>query len=146
MPVKEQFVVDASVIVKWFIREPDSEQALRLHDRYVKGEVQLHAPSLLEYEVLNALVHSRLFSLADLQDASRALLNYGIRLHVLDEERARTTVSLAIESGITVYDASYLALARERGCRFVTADGRLVKRMRDAKMDADISLLSEVES
>jgi len=40
---------------------------------------------------------------------------------------------LAIELDHPAYDCLYLALAVENGCRFVTADERLVKKIRRDK-------------
>ncbi len=55
-----EVVVDASVVVKWFVKEEGSEEALRLRDRYVEGEIQIIAPELITFEVLNALYFKRL--------------------------------------------------------------------------------------
>ncbi len=54
-------VVDASVVVKWFVREEYTGEPLRLRDAYVDGLVDLLAPYLLPMEVLNALKYSGRF-------------------------------------------------------------------------------------
>ncbi len=48
-------VVDASVVVKWLVEEEGSERALRLRDRYIDGKIEIIAPELITFEVLNAL-------------------------------------------------------------------------------------------
>jgi len=48
-------VADASVVAKWFLEEADSEPARRLRDDFLEGIVRLRAPSILPFEVLNAL-------------------------------------------------------------------------------------------
>ncbi|MFW6132130.1 MAG: type II toxin-antitoxin system VapC family toxin, partial [Candidatus Aminicenantaceae bacterium] len=52
-----QVVLDASVMLKWYLPDEKlSSDALELLDQYVSGEVEIVAPSLLEYEVVNGLV------------------------------------------------------------------------------------------
>ncbi|MBW1669419.1 MAG: type II toxin-antitoxin system VapC family toxin, partial [Deltaproteobacteria bacterium] len=51
----EKAVVDASVVVKWFVEEEGSEEALAIRRRYIEEEVEIVAPELIHFEVLNAL-------------------------------------------------------------------------------------------
>jgi len=39
-----EIVVDASVVVKWFVEEEGSEEALKLRDGYIDGEVEIAVP------------------------------------------------------------------------------------------------------
>ena len=48
-------VVDASIALKWTINETDSSTALALLADWTDREIEVHAPSLLVYEVTNAL-------------------------------------------------------------------------------------------
>jgi predicted nucleic acid-binding protein len=45
------FVVDSSVVVKWFVPEVSEAEALRVRD----GGTPLHAPNFLDVEVGNIL-------------------------------------------------------------------------------------------
>ena len=50
--MKDQFVVDSSVVIKWFDEtEEESRGALRLLEGFIQGEIQLIVPDLLFYEV-----------------------------------------------------------------------------------------------
>ena len=49
------YIIDASVVVKWFIPEEHSEPALRLKD----SDARLHAPAFLTLEVGNVLYKKR---------------------------------------------------------------------------------------
>jgi len=49
MPV---VVVDASVVVKWFVYEGNSDKALEIRDEYISGELKLIAPEIINFEVL----------------------------------------------------------------------------------------------
>jgi len=128
----EKVVADASVIVKWFIEESYSEKALVLRDMHVNGEIQLIAPSILPFEVLNALKYSNLFNEEELQEVANAISKYGFEYYNLRGELAEKTVELALENEITIYDASYIALAVLKKTKFYTADEKLIKKTKKA--------------
>ena len=52
-----EIVIDASVVVKWFIEENDSDKALLLRDRFIDGKVELYIPILLYFEVRLNIYH-----------------------------------------------------------------------------------------
>ncbi|MEM0309100.1 MAG: type II toxin-antitoxin system VapC family toxin [Thermofilaceae archaeon] len=121
-------VSDASVVVKWFIEEKWSEQALKLRDMHVSGQVTVAAPELLFFEVLNALRASRLFTEEELKMAANSLLNYRIERHQLSKPLAEKTVEVASRTRLTIYDAAYVALAVTLDTILYTADDEIVKK------------------
>ena len=123
-----KIVVDASVVVKWFLEEEFSREALRIRDDYVMRKVSIAVPSLLEYEVLNALKYSGVYSRDELREAGVALNKYGFKVYELEGRFKELTVELAVEEGVTVYDASYVALARMLEAPLYTADEELIER------------------
>ena len=48
-----KIVLDASVVAKWFIEEEDTEKAIEIRDKFVRGEIKILVPSLLIYEIGN---------------------------------------------------------------------------------------------
>lgn len=120
------FVIDASIAVKWVIEEDGTANALAL-----RGRTKLIAPELLVAECANifwkkaqrgeltkdeALFAARLVQASDVELLpTRALLEPATRI--------------AIELDHPAYDCLYIALAVERDCRFVTADGRLLRKL-----------------
>jgi len=125
-----EVVIDASVVVKWFVEEEGSEEALKVRDRYVEGEIQIIAPELITFEVLNALYFKRLFSEDELKQISEALEAYSFSLYPLRGEYARKAVEISYENDITLYDASYVALAIVRDTFAYTADEKLVRKLK----------------
>jgi len=122
-------VVDASVVVKWFVEEEYSREARMLRDAYIAGLLDLAAPSLLPYEVLNALRYSRLYTASELREIARILDDYQFTLHQLSGTYAEETAALAHEKDLTVYDAAYVALAERLGTVLYTADERLLRKL-----------------
>lgn len=131
-------MVDASVLVKWFIHEPGTDAALRVRDDFVAGDIDLHAPSHAPFEVLNALRYSPFCTEERCQQAQVALDRYGVAYHPLAGEMGRRAVHLAYTKDLSIYDAAYLALARELVGRVVTADSALA-----AAGGSDAVLLAE---
>lgn len=128
----EEVVVDASVITKWYVVEEFREEALRLRDDYIEGKFRLSAPSVMPFEVLNAIRCARKdVDVKVLSEIAGGLALYGIDLHGLHGEYAKRTVETTLENGITVYDASYVALAEHLNTTMYTADQKLIDKLKN---------------
>ena len=124
---KEKVVVDASVIVKWFLEEEFSDEALRLRNDHIRGIIAIAVPSLLEYEVLNALKYSGVYSLEELKEIGIALNKYGFEVYELEGKLKELTIKIAVKNNITIYDASYIALATHLNTTLYTSDKELTR-------------------
>ncbi len=120
-------VVDASVAIKWLVREEHSDKALGILRAWHDGEVTPAAPHLLPFEVANALHRKALRGQLSVGDAARMmsqLLGSRLQLHQTAELHARALeLARELQQG-AVYDAHYLALAEEFDCQLWTADQR----------------------
>ena len=123
-------VIDASIAIKWVVEEGGTDLALAL-----RQQARLIAPDLLVPECANILwkkVQRKELTKDEALLAARLLQSAEIELvptRALLEAAAR----LAIELDHPAYDCIYLALAVENECRFVTADERLVAKIRQDK-------------
>ncbi|MFX1501431.1 MAG: type II toxin-antitoxin system VapC family toxin [Promethearchaeota archaeon] len=124
-----EIVVDASVVVKWFIEENDSDKAIFLRDRYIDGKVELYVPPLLYFEVLNALKYSKLFKLEELEDAGESLENYGFKVIQIKDKLRKNMIKVAMEYNLSIYDALYLGLSIGLEKIFCTADEKIIKNL-----------------
>ena len=126
-------VVDASVAVKWFLREVHAEAAMRILD----PNHELIAPDLIWAEFGNVLWKRRRRGEITLATARAILLDF--KRYPIATMPVATLVEAALEiaDGLrqSVYDSLYLALAERRECRLVTAD----RRFRDAVMDSALA-------
>ena len=129
-----KIVVDASVVVKWFVEEKYSKEALMIRDSFIEGLVDIVVPSLLYFEVLNALKYSRAFGEDELKKVARILEDYQFTLYELEGAYAEKAVEIAMRKGITIYDASYVALALIEGVDLYTADEKLLTKTQDLKI------------
>ena len=115
-------VVDASVAVKWVVREEHSDCARSL------AGVRLEAPDLLLVECANIIWKKvRLGDLAPRDAAGRLdlLLRAPVAI-TASRELLAVALQLSLELKHPVYDCVYLALAQRRQIPLVTADRRLV--------------------
>jgi predicted nucleic acid-binding protein len=120
-------VVDASVVAKWFLEEEATLEARKLRDDFFEGLVQLRAPAILPFEVLNALRYHPRFPDRHLVEASRALDRAAILTVPLTGDFLERTVGIARDRELSIYDASYLALAALADCPLYTADEALLE-------------------
>jgi predicted nucleic acid-binding protein len=134
-------IVDASVAVKWFIDESDSEAAHLILDR---DEVLL-APDLLVVEVCNTAW--RRARIGDISQAQcRAIADRILQTPVGLRPTAplapsAATIALALDHAI--YDCFYLALAELEGARLVTADRRFLAKLPGTRWQDHAILLEQ---
>ena len=126
--MEKKIVVDASVVAKWYLIEEYSDNAIKLRNDYVRGLVQIIVPSLLEYEVLNALRYSGVYNLDELKKIGSSLNKYGFITYNLENDIKDLAIKLAFKENITIYDASYIALALKFNTLLYTADQELVTK------------------
>ena len=119
-----RIVIDASVVVKLVVDEPDSDAARGLaasgHD--------LYAPRLMASEVANTLWRKARVGEMERVDAGVAvawITDMPLRWND-DETISADAVRLALALDHPVYDCLYLALAYRVGATVVTADRRFV--------------------
>lgn len=138
-----KLVIDASIAIKWVVEEEGTESALAL-----RRQATLIAPDLLVPECVNILwkkAQRNELSRDEALFAARLLQSAEIEL-VPSRALMVAATRLALELDYPAYDCLYLALAIENDCKFVTADERLVNKLRQDKkslLRARIASLTE---
>jgi len=136
-------VLDTSVIIKWFHEEneEDVEAALILRKAYADGFLTVSVPDLLFYEFANTLRYKNNLSFEDGIEKLRDLSSIGLEVHSMDWELTEAMFRLSLDRGLTIYDATYLALADRLSATLVTADRSVFQK---AKGGHSVMLLSEL--
>jgi len=123
------FVLDASVTMAWAFREELTPFAERLLTDLVAGEALV--PAIWPLEVANVLLVSERRGRINRVDVARfteLLFGMPIRVHAATEGIAfEEALPLARDTGLSVYDASYLELAGRLGLPLATLDAALVR-------------------
>jgi predicted nucleic acid-binding protein len=135
------FIVDASVALKWFVAETDSLVA----DEISASNHRLFAPRLILTEVANALgrkAMSGLMSAAEARAYIRSLSQYFDGLLAVDG-----FIEPALENACAIrhpiYDLIYLEAARSLGAQLVTADRRFTAKIAGTDLARHVMLLSD---
>lgn len=136
---RPSFVVDASVVLKWFSQadEEDLKAALRLREDYRKRDIDLLAPELLICEAANVLRYMDVVE--DVIEKAVASLFAMDFLVPVGKDTMTEALKLARRFDVTVYDAVYFALALGCGCRMVTADRQFIRKLTDIPIALHIS-------
>ncbi len=123
--VENAWIVDASIAIKWFMpleREPDGELARR-----AIGRLPMRTTALAVHEVGNVLTIHSGWPAERIASAFDLLAEICGEPLPLEAEDLKATAELALEHGLTFYDASYAAIARRLGRRLISADADLLE-------------------
>jgi len=134
-------VIDASVLIKFYIPEILSDRAERLLAKVEKKDIDLVAPDFIYPEAGNILwKKQRLKELtrSEVEEITDAILSLPLKIEAL-KSLLLLAVDIAIAYGMTVYDASYLSLAKVYETTLITADRKLVDAL--AKTDLKDSVI-----
>ena len=127
-----EFVVDASVVVKWFLPESHSDKADALLQRFISDGLELTAPDHLIAEVGNTLwkrsVRRKEISVAEADESYSDFLSLQLPLEA-SSAIAEKAFNLAVLENHSVHDTLYLALALERSCELITADKKFTNKV-----------------
>jgi predicted nucleic acid-binding protein len=123
------WVIDASVLIKFFIPEILSEKAEELNTQVGEGSLRLLAPDLIFVEAgtiiwkkhrMKELIPSEAKEIID------AIVALPLEI-VASKALMPLAVDIGLAYGITVYDALYVSVAKIHESILVTADRKLVE-------------------
>ncbi len=124
-------VIDASVLIKFFIPEILSEKAEELNAQVGEGSLRLLAPDLIFAEVGNIIWKKHRMKeliLSEAKEITDAIVSLPLEI-VASKALMPLAVDVGLVYGITVYDALYVSLAKIHETILVTADRKLVEVM-----------------
>ena len=124
-------VFDASIIIKWFRDEDNSEAAFLLKDKHIRGEDVIAVPDLLFYEIVNVLRYQKSINENDLDGILDILIEMEVHIFTVSPHEFKEVFRFARTHEISVYDAAYVVLAQKLNCAFVTADKKLYRKLKD---------------
>lgn len=123
----ENIVVDASFLLSVLI--PGEEEIGNLSEvfkQYEKNKVRFVAPKILKYEVYNVIRTARVNKNMTQKLADEILDRFDEMEIIYLDVNFRKTFYLAIEYGLSFYDASYLHVSKENGYKLASLDKRLL--------------------
>lgn len=120
-------IFDTSVAVKWFFPESGKDKALNLKDRHLAGEIQLCTRELFLYEFTSCL---RNYTPVKIEEkhfflAIKGVQALGLKIYPLEYTELGELFTISRKLGLSVYDCSYLLLAKRLKVPLYTADKKL---------------------
>ncbi len=136
----ERYVVDASVAAKWFLKDSFEDHVDLAEEVLIDGlagDIELHAPRIMSYEVCRLLWKACLTPSADKKskrldkDTACSCIETFFDLPVAPAEataqEAIDSLGLGVQFWKNFYDMTYLRLAETLRCRVLTADEKLLR-------------------
>ncbi len=134
MPGSPRYLLDSNVIAKWFVQEEDSDRAIEIRDLFIEKRVRVSTISLARYELGNVLWKHPSKTAAIVREDFESLSDMAIpTLDIVNPQVLAQIFQAARNLGITFYDASYVVAAAVSRTVLVTADGKLLGRLKDRK-------------
>lgn len=118
---RQKKIVDASIALKWFLKEENSDKAERLLNLHIESDILLVIPELFFYEVINGLGYKKATP-ENLKKAVTDLFDLQLHCENISEKIMIRTAEISLEYNLTIYDATYMALAEKLNAKLVTAD------------------------
>jgi predicted nucleic acid-binding protein len=128
-------VVDASVIVKWFLRdEPLFTEAASVFADWTAGRWSLSGPGHLPFEVTGAILRAERSGRLPRLESQAAIDSFApLAERVIIASPASIIAGasrLALSLNVGFFDACYLQVARDLGVRLLTADEAFYRQTR----------------
>jgi len=123
---RQKKVIDASICVKLFADEENSDKAFKLIERYNNEEIVLIAPSLIFLETLNALKYKKFDKFA-LEKSNRDMFDFQFEIIDVDKDILEISIRLSNQHNLSIYDSFYAAISEKYNAELVTADDKLSK-------------------
>jgi predicted nucleic acid-binding protein len=126
-----RYVLDSNVALKWVLPEADSAKAIQIRDEFLIGIHELLAPDVFIGEVGHSLTHLERGGLLLPAEGARKFSDILAALPDISPSLPISTRAYGISSSARhgYYDCLYVALAEREGCRFLTADAKLISNL-----------------
>jgi len=122
-------VVDASMVLAWLLPDERETMVNRIFTAYRQKKSHIYAPKLLIYELMNGLKSAILRKRIDWLKAKQAIKVFKqMKFELIDQSgEEETIIKLANKLSLSVYDASYVALAKKFKLKLLSLDKKLAK-------------------
>lgn len=123
-------VVDTSIVYKWVREEDTRHLSLEILYNYLSGKEKVIVPDILLYELANVLAHKTELTIKDIQEAWNLFIDFNVPIFVPTPNFLKKCLKFAKKYQVSVYDASYAVLAKEKKCDLITSDDKFVKKVK----------------
>lgn len=121
----KRYVIDASFLLSFLLPDERLPQITKIIEDFEKGTIDLYSSPLLPYEIHNGLKMATIrkrITPTQARELGKAILRWDI---VYESPSFDSILALALEHNITVYDASYVLIAKTKHMHLLTLDKQL---------------------
>lgn len=140
----DTYVIDTSVVLKWFNQENESNvgTAYQIYKDMSENEIVLLVPNILVIELINALKKGKNMSVATIKKSIQDIFS----LPLVIKEPTQTILELTAEImdtyGIAAYDALFVATAKDADCKLISDDSKAHGKI----LDGTIIMLDQYQA
>jgi len=136
-------VFDTSAVIKWFLKEKDSEKCREIRNLHIEGKVEIHSVDFMLVELSNVLRYAKGISKQDVVEAIEAIKALDIKL-VSMQKLLKDAIDRSFTYNLTVYDALYIALSEKLEAPLITYDMEILQAFEKAiKASEYLTLVSK---
>lgn len=123
-------IIDSSVVFKWFDKgEIDSKKALELLHPHLINKNSISVPELILYELANSWSTKSKLSIREVLDNIKLLKKYNLKVNPVNFQLLYKASKFSKKYKVSVYDAIYAVLAKEKKCELITADNKFADKV-----------------
>lgn len=122
------YILDASFMLAFLLPDEYIKEVEIIFQKYKVGEINFISPHLLPFEVVNGLKYALRSKRIDLKTATNLISDFLIYQFIFQRVEMEEVLKLSLDQNLTVYDASYLYLAKTLSAPLLTLDNDLKKK------------------
>jgi predicted nucleic acid-binding protein len=129
----ETYVVDTSVVVKWFNQQNESkvEIAHQIYNDMLDNLIVLIVPSLLPIELINVLKKGKNIPVAAIKKSVPDLFSLPLVIKEPSQTILEHTAKIMEAYNIAAYDALFVATAKDENCKLISDDTKAHGKITD---------------
>lgn len=121
------YILDASFILAFLLPDEQVERVDDIFMRYQEGVINFISSPILPLEVINGLKYTLARGRINKQTALNLIQDFlMVKINIIDIDLEKT-FKISLNSNQSVYDASYLYLAKKQKMELLTLDDKLKK-------------------
>ena len=145
-PRDKCFVIDANVGFKWFSSDKEDrvDLARKIQFKLTNFEIEVIIPDLFLYEILNSLLLKKNFCIDDLIYIKQTINLMHINVVFPDEKIFIYAIEIAVNLGLTYYDAIYIAVAEKNDAVLITEDKKILSHASDYNFIKSLDFINQI--
>jgi len=138
-----QFVVDSSIAVKWYLNEEFTDASLKILD----PRNEMHVPNIFFLEIASILCKKfrrKEISNQEFEKVWNAMNDLPFFVHSF-EDLLEPAIQISTQTGTSIYDCIYLAISLIGDSVTVTADRRFFDCIRKSRYSKQIIWINDLD-